>query len=236
MVYLWSKCKQMLFPHNGFCLLCSTATTRRDLCSDCSRDLPWNTQACTLCALPLPSGQPVCGACLADPPSYRCRTAFRYAFPVDRLVARLKYHGRLAPARVLGELLAEALIIESEARPDLLLPMPLHPSRLRERGYNQATELARPLAKQLGLPLEHRLVRRIKATAMQKGLSANERQQNVRKAFEVDAARFAAQGRPARVTIIDDVVTTGATVESLSQALLKAGVQDVRVWALTRAG
>jgi len=236
MVYLWSKFRRALLPHNGFCLLCNSATASRDLCPGCSRDLPWNTRACSLCALPLPSGQAVCGACLAEPPAYVCRATFRYAFPLDRLLARLKYHGKLAPAKLLGELLAESLIVEGEASPGLLLPMPLHPKRLRERGYNQATELARPLAKQLELPLEHDLVRRVKATTMQKGLSAAERQVNVRNAFEVDMVRYEALGKPGVVTIIDDVVTTGATMDSLARVLLKAGVSKVRVLALTRAG
>jgi ComF family protein len=233
MVYLWSKIKQRLLPDNGFCLLCLAHTPGRDLCAPCAADLPWNRQCCQLCALPLPSGQPVCGACLAEPPAYRCRTPLRYAFPVDRLLARLKYHGQLTPARLLGELLAEAM--PAGELPGLLLPMPLHDSRLRERGYNQATELARPLARRLRLPLEHDLVRRQKATTMQKGLSAAERQKNVKQAFAVDMARYEALGRPLRVTIIDDVVTTGATVESLARALRKAGVSEVEVLALTRA-
>ena len=236
MVYLWSKFRQVLLPYNGFCLLCEATTASRDLCPACAADLPWNIRCCSICALPLPSGQPVCGACLAEPPHYQCRALFRYAFPLDRLLARLKYQNRLAPARLLGEMLAETIVGDASFQPGLLLPMPLHPLRLRERGYNQATELARPLAKRLRLPLEHDLVHRVKATAMQKGLSANERQVNVRKAFAVDTARYETLGRPQRVTIIDDVVTTGATVDSLAQALRKTGVADVQVLALTRAG
>jgi ComF family protein len=235
MVYAWSKFKQLILPDGGFCLLCQSATPAQDLCPACRRDLPWNTHACTLCALPLAAAQSVCGACLASPPPYRCRTVFRYAFPLDRLVARLKYHGQLAPARVLGELLAEAGGDSSDGRPDILLPVPLHPERLAERGYNQATELARPLARRLGLPLEQALVRRDKATIMQKGLSAAERERNLRRAFSVDTARYEALGRPRAVMIVDDVVTTGATITTLANALLKTGVETVSVLALTRA-
>lgn len=235
MVYLWTKFTQSLLPFPRFCLLCaSPCEGRRDLCGQCLADLPWNIQSCSVCALPLASSQKICGACLASPPAFECRAVFRYAFPMDRLLARLKYHGHLTPARVLGELLAEFLIEDDTPRPDLLLPVPLHDERLRERGYNQATELARPLARALGLPLEHRLITRVKATAMQKGLSADERERNLRRAFSIDQERYRALGSPKSVAIIDDVVTTGATIEALARVLREAGVEQVQVWALAR--
>lgn len=234
-VYIWSEIKRLLL-NNGYCLICEQSTSAEDICAACKADLPWNNAACTLCALPLPGGQPICGSCLANPPPYRCLTALRYAFPVDRQLARLKYHGQLTPSRVLGQLLANRNWPADIPRPDLLLPMPLHAGRLRERGYNQATELARPLAKRLKLPLEHALVTRHKATTMQKGLSAAERQHNLRNAFQFDSARYEALGKPRHVLVIDDVVTTGATLHSLTKTLVKGGVERVDVLALCRAG
>lgn len=233
MVYQWLKSRlPALATLPGLCLLCGASTPGTDLCPACRRDLPWNHQACECCALPLASPQPRCGACLADPPPYRCRALFRYDFPLDRLLADLKYHGRLPPARALGELLAAH--IEPPSASTLLLPVPLHPERLRERGYNQAAELARPLEKKWGLPLEHRLVRRVKATSMQKGLTAEERARNLRQAFVVDQERYRELGSPTHITLVDDVVTTGATATTLARALRQAGVTELAVLALAR--
>lgn len=232
MVYLWSKINQSVLACLDRCLLCQRPGRR--LCVDCSRDLPWNDQACQHCALPLPHAEPLCGQCLNQPPPYRALSVFRYAFPADRLLARLKYHGRLEPGQVLGGLLADVVTAGNDAIPDLLLPVPLHPERLRERGFNQAVELARPLAKALGLPLELQLLARHQHTRMQKSLNARERHANLRHAFRLDSSRYEALGQPRSVAIIDDVLTTGATASAISRLLLQAGVTDIRVWTLAR--
>ncbi len=229
---VYNAIRERLSRAFSHCLLCQTPG--HELCPACSADLPWNTQACRCCALPLEAGPALCASCQQEPPPFQAFSLFRYEFPVDRLLARLKYHGRLSPARVLGGYLAETLVGRQAATPDLILPIPLHPARLGERGYNQATELARPLAKTLGLPLEHRLVRRVKLTAMQKGLDAQARAQNLRGAFRLDRARYEALGRPARVALLDDVLTTGATATEISQLLRQAGVQEVQLWSLAR--
>ena len=131
---------------------------------------------------------------------------------------------------MLGELLADALEAAQVPRPEMLVPVPLHPHRLRTRGYNQALELARPVARRLALPLQVRAARRQRDTAAQSGLGAVARRRNVRGAFAVDAA---VAGR--RVALVDDVVTTGHTVRELARAVVAAGAERVEVWCLARA-
>jgi ComF family protein len=114
--------------------------------------------------------------------------------------------------------------------PEALIPVPLHPNRLRERGFNQALELARPIASQLNIPLAADLCRRVRATPNQTQLAANKRRSNVRRAFEIKTQKL-----PGHVAIIDDVITTGSTVEELAYRLNRAGVKQVEVWSLARA-
>lgn len=217
------------------CLLCGDAGAGgRNLCSGCLDDLPWNSPACWRCALPLPSdadAHNLCARCLRRaPPFDSALAALRYEPPLDFLVAGLKYRARLDHARLLGELLVHAVRQTDAPRPELLIPVPLHPRRLRERGFNQALELARPLARALNLPLARRGCRRVRATPRQTDLNARERRGNVRGAFS--AGRVA--GR--RVAIVDDVVTTGHTVAELARTLRQAGAVHVQVWSAARAG
>lgn len=218
----------VLPPH---CLACGApGQPGRDLCAGCEGDLPWNRCACQRCALPLPRVEPVCGACLDQPPPWsRAVAPFAYAAPLDRLVQQMKFGGRLAAARLLGGLLLDALREHGEPWPDRLVPVPLHTARLRERGYNQALELARPLAAGLGLPLAHGALRRVRATAAQTGLGARQRQRNLEAAF------VAARLTGLRIALIDDVMTTGSTLKACTRALLAAGAREVEVWVLARA-
>jgi ComF family protein len=215
------------------CLLCGAAgQTRKDLCADCQADLSRPPRPCPLCGLPMrSSSDQICARCLRRCPVWDgLVAAFHYASPLDQLVFRLKYQGRLDAARLLGELLAESVTASRLPRPDCLLPVPLHPERLAERGFNQALELARPVARRLGLPLASGHVWRVRATAPQSGLNARMRRQNLRNAFDAGSAL---RGR--RVAIIDDVVTTGSTVAALTRVLRRVGVRRVDVWALARA-
>lgn len=212
------------------CLLCGDAgEAGRDLCARCHADLPWNRAACARCALPLPEAAPACGACLRTPPPVTVTQAvFVYGFPVDRLLPRLKFHKSLAAGRLLAQLAAQRL---AEAdRPDALVPVPLHRARLRTRGYDQALELARPLARQLQLPLRDDLLRRARATAPQSRLDAKARRRNVRDAFETTAK----SALPTHVALFDDVMTTGATLHAAARALRRAGVQRVDAWVCAR--
>ncbi|CAK0757905.1 competence protein ComFC [Gammaproteobacteria bacterium] len=159
--------------------------------------------------------------------------AFTYEPPIDHLIITLKFHSRLAHARLLGELLADHLAAREDPLPELILPVPLHPTRLRTRGYNQAVELARPIARRLGLSIDTTLCRRIRATASQSTLDAKTRRRNMHGAFAITSKNRIAGGR---VAILDDVVTTGNTVEEFARVLRQAGAREIEVWAVARTG
>ncbi|HJR73932.1 MAG TPA: ComF family protein [Luteimonas sp.] len=212
------------------CLLCGEPGRQgRDLCRPCGDALPWNRRACLRCALPLPAAESACGHCLRHPPLVdETHAALVYAFPVDRLLPRLKFHADLACGRLLSQLMIEAFA--ALPRPDALIPLPLHRRRLRARGYDQALELARPLAQAFDLPLlDDALIRR-RGTPPQSRLDAAARRRNLRGAFAVDPDVVL----PAHVTVIDDVVTTGATLHAAAGALRRAGAQRVDAWVCAR--
>lgn len=212
------------------CLLCADpGDDGLDLCRACHADLPFNLGACARCALPLATAATTCGGCLRrPPPQASARAVFLYAPPLDRLLPRVKFHGDLASARLLAALMARSLARAEP--PQALVPLPLHRSRLRRRGYDQALELARPLARALQLPLRDDLLLRRRATAPQSTLDGDDRRRNVRDAF---AARVGA-ALPAHVAVIDDVMTTGATARAAATALQRAGVARVDVWVCAR--
>lgn len=233
MVYGWLKqIQRWVYP--PYCLLCSRPShSGRELCPDCTHDLPWNRHACPRCALPMPreSGTQLCGRCLKSPPVWdSAQSPLLYAWPLDQLLQRFKFNGDLAAGQVMGELLAEFLAAASTVKPEILIPVPLHGVRLRERGFNQALELARPISRRLRLRLDSRLCVRRKNTAVQSKLDAGERRRNLRDAFMVHGSIHAAQ-----VAILDDVITTGATVAALSRALREAGAASITIWSLARA-
>lgn len=215
------------------CLLCGAAGAQgRDLCAGCTGDLLPNQPSCPRCALPLQVPAPACGGCLASEPPFAATWApFRYAHPLDLLEARFKFHADLAAGRVLGSLMLERMAVDAPARPRLIVPVPLHSARLGQRGYNQALELARPLARAAGIPLRHDLLRRVRATPAQTGLDAKTRRQNLRDAFTV----VAPGELPDHVVLFDDVMTTGATLREAARVLRRAGVRRVDAWALARA-
>ncbi len=218
-----------LFP--GCCVLCGDPGIRNlDICPGCYADLPRNSHFCRTCALPLAGkpGELTCGACQRTPPAYdRCIAPLHYRYPVNHLLTRLKFHRKLPHARLLGTLMARWLA--QSPRPELLLPVPLHPSRIRERGYNQALELARPIARQLRLPIDTRSCHRVRKTAAQSELNTELRHKNVRNAFA------ASKQLPAKhIAIVDDVVTTGHTINELAKVLRQAGAERIDVWVVAR--
>ena len=201
-----------LFPPK--CCLCGFpgSSPDLDLCCFCHADLPWERE---------PSSAVV---------------AFRFAPPADDLIRQLKYHGVYANARVLGVLLAQAVAERALPLPRLLVPVPLHAARLRERGFNQAAALARYAGRMLGVPIAPGMVCRVRDTPSQTSLSVDERHRNVRGAFAVSGARALRRLSAAgHVAIVDDVITTGSTVAELKCALLAAGVGRVDVWAVASA-
>lgn len=221
------KAARMVFAPR--CLLCNEpGHAGRDLCAECMATLPWNGSACLRCALPLPAPG-TCGACLQKPPAMtETHAVFVYGFPLDRLVPRLKFHHDLAAGRLLSELMAQGL--STVTPPAALVPIPLHPTRLNRRGYDQALELARPLARALQVPLQPDLLVRTRATSAQSELDAGARQRNLRSAFAVRAD----MAMPAHVALVDDVMTTGATLQAAARALRRAGVARVDAWICAR--
>lgn len=229
------------------CLLCGTGVRGALLCAGCAGDLPQLPEMrCPQCALPTPDGG-LCGNCLKRPPHFdRTRAAFRYGFPLDALVQAYKYRHRLELADLFahalaGELVGKVLPVNAFAGPplkrvgpnggavDLILCMPLHPDRLAERGYNQATEIARRLARHLQQPWAAEACRRIRATPPQAGLGLKARRSNLRGAFVCDADLSGM-----RVALVDDVMTSGSSLNELARVVKKAGAVEVEAWVVAR--
>jgi ComF family protein len=212
---------------NQDCLLCGAASGAQLLCDACHHDLPRPAAACPRCAAP-GSGE-TCGACLQHPPAFdRAVAALEYTFPVDKLIQSYKYHQQLALARLFGALLHQS--VRSQPQPDAILPLPLHPARLRERGFNQAHEIAKGLAKDLRLPLAPQMARRIVNTAAQASLDWEARKKNMKGAFVCEQPL---DGR--HVALVDDVMTSGATLHEAAQTLKRAGAAQVSLWVVARA-
>lgn len=206
----------------------------RDLCPACDAALPRIRAACVTCGLPL-HGRPAafrCDACRrATPPLTRVVAPFRYEPPLDRWLPRFKFHHDLAVGRLLSQLMLDACA--AAPRPEALVPVPLHRARLRSRGYDQALELARPIARELALPLRTDLLARRRATSAQSSLHAAERQNNPCGAFL--ALPFGPDDRPpAHIALVDDVMTTGSTLHAAARALLDGGIARVDAWVCAR--
>ena len=210
------------------CVLCRAASGSAIVCAACRGDMPAIGEACPRCAL-ASARNLVCGACLARPPPFDAAiAAWRYAFPADRLLQAFKYAGMLALAEPLAFALADAVVGRGAERPDVLVAMPLSARRQRERGFNHAHEIARRLSARLAIAQEAALFRTRDAPP-QAGLTLRERARNVRDAFEADP-RLA--GR--RVAIVDDVMTTGATLGAAARAARRAGAVRVDAWVVAR--
>lgn len=227
MVYHWlNRIQQRLWPTP--CALCLGRDPHgRGLCPDCLADLPRLDPCCPRCALPLAAPDQVCGRCQRHPPHFDATVAlFRYAPPVDRLVHGLKFGQALHFAPLFAELLAAHLA--DRPPPACIVPVPLHPRRQRERGYNQAVEIARPLARRLGTRLDLGSCSRVRATSAQTRLDARQRRHNLRNAFIVNRC-------PARhVALLDDVMTTGSTLNELAALLRCAGAERIEAWVCAR--
>jgi ComF family protein len=209
------------------CLLCGAATGSSLLCAGCTDGLPTlAAPRCPVCAAPAAHGN-TCGACLKSAPAYDATVAvWRYSFPVDRLVQALKFEHRLA----LAGFFAAAMRAGPLPAGDLLMPVPLSAGRLRERGFNQAAEIGRPLARSLGIPMNVEDCSRTADTLPQTSLPWKERRRNVKNAFE---CRADLTGKS--VIVVDDVMTTGATLDELARTLKRHGAAKVTNWVVARA-
>lgn len=203
------------------------------LCPDCVARFALPAPRCPRCGL-RHAGESVCGTCQRRPPAqHRTEVAVDYGFPWDGLVTQLKFAARPELAHALARLMTPERFGAAAAGPGLVLPVPLSPGRLRERGYNQAWELARRAARAHGLPARADLLRRWRDTPAQTTLDAAARRANLRGAFWLaPGAARALEGRT--VILVDDVMTTGATVEEATRTVLSAGARSVTVWALAR--
>ncbi|TCV84770.1 ComF family protein [Sulfurirhabdus autotrophica] len=223
-----AKFVQHIMPQN--CILCGAGTQNSGLCTACHTHLPHHSTACCpICALPTFNSD-ICGRCLKKAPAFNnTHAAFTYQFPVDSLIHAFKYGGNLA----LSELLADYLITatSSQPKPDLIIPMPLHPARQRERGFNQSLEIARIISKKLHIPLAINLCTRIRETAPQASLTIKQRHGNVKGAFDCTGEQI--QG--SHIAIVDDVMTTGTTINELSRILRDQGAAEVSAWIVARA-
>ena len=208
------------------CLLCGTASRNGAWCERCDAALPYLTAPhCPVCALPTLNGA-ICGRCLKQAPQFeRTAAVFAYAFPLDQLVQALKFNEQL----LLAQQLANKLTQRVKDTPDCIVAMPLHPARLRERGFNQSLELARWLAHDLDIPLLNHACQRVRDTPPQSALPWKERGRNMRKAF---ICTEDLSGK--HVAVVDDVMTSGASVNALAHALRQAGAREVSAWVIAR--
>lgn len=211
------------------CLWCGSADALDGACEGCKAELPWNHVACPTCAQPMPIATP-CASCLRRRLAFDSAwTAFVHVAPVRRGVHRLKYGARFEQARVLGTLMGRQIAERAEPLPELLIPVPLPWRRMFVRGYNQAQELARAVSRASWVPVDANAARLVRLPGDQIGQTAAQRRNNLRGAFRIDRDL---SGK--RIALIDDVMTTGATLDSLARAARKAGAARIEAWALAR--
>jgi ComF family protein len=203
-------------------------------CRACLESLPWHsTQSCPQCGLN--SDGNICGSCLNNPPDFDATKAvFLYAYPIDAMMLRYKYGNSLNLGDTFAEFLAEKVNVEDCLNSiDLIIPMPMHPQRLKERGFNQAIEIAKVLCKKSKEKLDYKSAIRQTLTPPQASLPLKERVKNIKGAFKVNADKLdKIQGK--RIAIIDDVMTTGASLNELAKTLKKAGAGHVECWVIAR--
>jgi len=220
----------LLFP--ATCLVCGdSGAAGLDLCQSCSAELAANSPACRCCALPLPPGTPdgsLCGRCGHQPPPFdRIIAPWLYRPPLTTMIQQLKFAHKLPAGRLLGQLLARQ--VPGPERPQLLLPVPQHGIQLRQRGFNHAAEITRETANHLQIPWSPWTLLKMRPTPSQHGLNRKRRQNNLRGCFT-----FSENANVHHVAVIDDVVTTAATVAEIARTLKRAGVEQVEIWAVAR--
>lgn len=210
------------------CILCDAPDAGSTVCSACDADFPYAASArCPICAVQLPKTE-ICGECLRNEPGFdSAQAVFDYAYPVDSLLAAYKFAGQLALAQLFAQKIVTRL--DCETLPDIIVPMPLHAERLKQRGFNQALEIAKIVGRALAIRVDSTNCERVRATPAQVGLKREERLKNMRGAF-----RCTTDVAGQRIAVIDDVMTSGASVNSLSQVLRRAGAKRIDVWLVAR--
>ncbi len=221
-----------VFPST--CVICKELSNRKiNLCVSCEKTLPFLRFSCYRCAEPLPPSSVknlICGACLNEQtPFDEIKSLFLYEHPIDDWITQTKFHENLIYARIFGLLMTNYFAEDMKHHFDFIIPVPLHRSRIKKRGFNQAVEIARPISKQLNIPLLLHQCKRIKNTNAQSQLTFEQRSSNIKKAFVVDK-KFSAK----KVLVIDDVVTTGSTIKEFCKTLKENGVEFIAVWVCAR--
>lgn len=220
-----------LLPYQS-CVLCGAVSNHVDAwCAACDADMPHlRMPLCPICALPSPLGA-ICGHCINTPPHFsRTVAVFGYTFPLDKLIRALKYGERMELAHSFADQLAQHIII----RPDFMIAMPLHPTRLQERGFNQSLELARRLEKKLHIPVLTNVCERVRDTPPQSTLSQQARNKNMQQAFAC-TKNFGTQDLSGQhIAIVDDVMTSGASLNEVARVLRAAGAREVSAWVVAR--
>lgn len=228
----------------GVCILCQRNTGQAsDLCRPCQEQLKPITKPCQGCGLPVPESASAglrCGRCVGTQrPISTSVMRFAWTQPASGLISQFKYQRKLQYGRVLTALLADQIrcAYAGVPLPELLVPVPLHPRKLRARGYNQSLLIARQLGKALQLPVSGTLLQRIRHTPPQQGLSAQQRRRNLRNAFALDTTQCEFLSHLRSIALVDDVVTTMSTATTLAQTLQDhtSTPLDIHLWALARA-
>ncbi len=216
------------------CLLCGDhGNNQMDLCQSCYISLPFYQGGCSLCAAPMPATTAetkVCGECQIKPPDFSMTHAsFAYQEPVRYLIHGLKFKSHFANARLLATLMKKQLQSFGD-KPDLLIPVPLHPQRYLQRGFNQSVEITKHLSKALHIPYSLNSCRRIRHSKPQAELSAKQRRRNLHRTFSVQIPKNIES-----IAIIDDVMTTGSTVRSIAKTFKQHGIAKIQIWVCARA-
>lgn len=201
------------------------------LCAECLHNLPWHKQAhCPQCGLASGLNQ-ICGHCLKSTPAFdRTHALFRYEHPLDAMLQRYKYGHLLTMSETFGQMIADSIGTDTgNSLPDAIIPMPLHPQRLQERGFNQAVEIARVTGNRLQIKLDTQSCTRIKLAPPQVSLPLKQRVRNMRGAFTCTARLDGL-----RVALLDDVMTTGASLNELAKTVKAAGASHVECWVIAR--
>lgn len=231
---LVNRLVNMFYKVNSLCIGCLAAAPANGLCPACIASLPVNSSPCKRCGLPLPDitthkSSAFCGPCVASPPAFdQVIAPWVYGFPVNAAVSRFKYSSQRALGRPFAVALADTIRKRGAPLPEALIPVPMHPGKLRKRGFNQAEEIAIWLSEQLDVPVLEGGLERTRRSDAQSGLNRKRRLTNLKGAF---AANMPV---PDHVALVDDVMTTGATVEELSRLLRRQGAKRIDVWVIAR--
>lgn len=221
----------MAIFYTNKCVLCQhqTETLKNILCDACEHDLSDNKNYCYHCARPQIRAKSICGKCLTKPPAWHQIVCFcEYQGPVQWLIKQLKYNRNLTIAPLLASQLSKSVNLQTSIYPSAIIPMPLHWTRYWTRGFNQAKIIADQVSAILNIPVINKGVSRKKLTPALEGLTRKQRRAVMRNVFQVNKMEFD------HVAVIDDVLTTGASAESLVRALKKAGVRRVDLWVIAR--